>query len=230
MPRTNYERLWLSFAPKLKSLYAGREAIRHILIEAERTTTLIEQLLALARADAGRESLNVQAVDLRPTLQGVVDAWQQLASIRTLHFSANIGDQESFVMADEALLRRVIAILLDNAFKYTPAPGKVTLSLENGGEMAIVAVQDSGVGIAPEDQSKIFERFYRVDKARSRAQGGTGLGLSIAQWIATQHGGSITVESRPGEGSTFRLQLPKIASPERKLVPSEPYSNSRPVP
>ena len=207
-----------------------QEAIRHILIEAERTTTLIEQLLALARADAGRESLNVQAVDLRPTLQGVVDGWQQLASIRTLHFSANIGDQESFVMADEALLRRVIAILLDNAFKYTPAPGKVTLSLENGGEMAIVAVQDSGVGIAPEDQSKIFERFYRVDKARSRAQGGTGLGLSIAQWIATQHGGSITVESRPGEGSTFRLQLPKIASPERKLVPSEPYSNSRPVP
>jgi len=133
-------------------------------------------------------------------------------------------------MADEALLRRVIAILLDNAFKYTPAPGRVTLSFENKGDFAIVAIQDSGVGIAPEEQSKIFERFYRVDKARSRAQGGTGLGLSIAQWIATQHGGSITVASRPSEGSIFRLQLPRIASPEHKLIPSEPYSTSRPVP
>jgi len=197
-----------------------KESLRHILLEAERTTTLIEQLLALARADSGRETLHMQPVDLRQTLGSVSDAWRQVATIRDLQFSASIDDPDAFVMGDEAMLRRLTDILLDNAFKYTPSPGAVRLGLEQKDESAVITVQDSGVGIAPEDQSKIFERFYRVDKARSRAQGGTGLGLAIAQWIVTQHRGTIAVESRPGEGSTFRVDLPKIAAPVQNAQPA----------
>lgn len=196
-----------------------KEALRHILLEAERTTTLIEQLLAMARADSGRETLHMQPVDVRETLQGVVQSWRQVAAIRNLQFSAKlpekISDHDSFVMGDSAALRRVADILLDNAFKYTPSPGSVELSLEHKGEHLVIAVQDSGVGIAEEDQSKIFERFYRVDKARSREQGGSGLGLAIAQWIVEQHRGSMGVDSQPGHGSVFHVELPMIAAPVR---------------
>jgi heavy metal sensor kinase len=190
-----------------------QESLRHILLEAERTTALIEQLLSLARTDSGRETLYLQPVDLRQTLRSVVESWRQVATIRNLHFAANLEVPEVFVLGDDAVLRRLVDILLDNALKYTPAPGSVSLSLQQQGEKAVIMVEDSGVGIAEPDQTKIFERFYRVDKARSRAQGGTGLGLAIAQWIATQHRGSITVESRPGHGSIFRVELPMIAAP-----------------
>jgi heavy metal sensor kinase len=196
-----------------------QESMRHILLEAERTTALIEELLALARADSGREALHMEPVDLRHTLRSLVGGWKQVAAIRDLDFCPAIDHSETFVMGDEIMLRRLADILLDNAFKYTPTPGSVRLSLEQKPDSAVITVQDSGVGIAQEDQSKIFERFYRVDKARSRAQGGTGLGLSIAQWIVTQHRGSITVESRPGEGATFRVELPTIAAPVENPQP-----------
>jgi heavy metal sensor kinase len=203
-----------------------KESLRHILLEAERTTALIEQLLSMARADSGREALHFEPVDLRQTLRSVVDGWQQVATIRNLQFSASLDVPPSLdaldfsVMGDETLLRRLADVLLDNAFKYTPSPGSVHLSLEPQGESAVIRVQDSGVGIAEEEQSKIFERFYRVDKARSRAQGGAGLGLAIAQWIVTQHGGSIRVESRPGEGATFHVELPMIAAPVQNPTPA----------
>ena len=197
-----------------------KESLRHILLEAERTTALIEQLLSMARADSGREALHLQPVDLRQTLRGVVESWQQVATIRNLQFSARVDASDFFVMGDEMLLRRLADILLDNAFKYTSSPGSVYLSLESKGENAVILVQDSGVGIDEEDQGKIFERFYRVDKARSRAQGGAGLGLAIAQWIVTQHRGSIGVESRPGHGATFRVELPMIAAPVRNPLPA----------
>lgn len=212
-----------------------KESLRHILLEAERTTALIEQLLSLARADSGREALHLRPVDLRQTLRHVVDGWQRVATIRNLQFSASIdsvgnngADSDAasleaaslFVLGDEMLLRRLSDILLDNAFKYTPSPGSVHLSLGSKGASAAITVQDSGVGIADEDQPKIFERFYRVDQARSRTEGGSGLGLAIAQWIVTQHRGSIAVESRPGHGSTFRVELPTIASPVPNPLPA----------
>ena len=199
---------------------AYRESLHHILLEAERTTRLIEQLLSLARADSGREALRMQAVDLSFTLRDVAESWQQVAGLRNLQFSARIEGSESVVLGDETVLRRLADILLDNAFKYTPSPGRVHLSLEHMGNSAVIAVEDSGVGIAPEDQNKIFERFYRVDKARSRAQGGAGLGLSIAQWIVLEHHGSISVESRPGSGAIFRVELPMIATPMHNSLPA----------
>lgn len=197
-----------------------KDSLQHILLEAERTTTLIEQLLSLARADSGRETLHMRPVNLSETLRGVADSWKQVAAIRDLRFSANIDEQDAAVSGDETLLRRLTDILLDNAFKYTPSPGTVSLTLERRDDIAVITVQDSGVGIPHEEQSKIFERFYRIDKARGRAQGGTGLGLAIAQWIVSQHRGSISVESRPGEGATFRAELPRIAVPETKHQPA----------
>jgi two-component system, OmpR family, heavy metal sensor histidine kinase CusS len=197
-----------------------KESLRHILLEAERTTALIEQLLSMARADSGRETLHFDPVDLRQTLRSVVDGWQQVATIRNLQFSANLDAPDFSVMGDETLLRRLADILLDNALKYTPSPGSVHLSLELQGESAVICVQDSGVGIPEEEQGKIFERFYRVDKARSRALGGAGLGLAIARWIVTQHGGSIQVESQPGQGATFRVELPMAAAPVQNPQPA----------
>jgi heavy metal sensor kinase len=186
-----------------------REALRHILLEAERTTSLMEELLALARADSGRQVLHIQPLDLRGTLQQVASGWRQVANVRGLQFSERIKDAELRVLGDEAALRRVVDILLDNAFKYTPTPsGTVTLWAEEIDGRAVVSVRDNGIGIAEEEQDRIFERFYRVDKARSRALGGAGLGLSIAQWIVQQHQGKITVESTLGAGSIFRIELP----------------------
>jgi len=190
-----------------------KESLRHILEEAERTSLLIEQLLELARADSGREAVDLQCIDVAPMLRSIADSWRQVAVMRNLEFSSAIGDQISPVLGDETLLRRLADILLDNAFKYTPSPGSVRLALELVQDEVVITVQDSGVGIAKEDQSKIFERFYRVDKARSRSQGGTGLGLAIAQWIVMQHHGSITVQSEPTEGATFRVELPKTTVP-----------------
>jgi two-component system OmpR family sensor kinase len=115
-------------------------------------------------------------------------------------------------MGDETALRRLAGILIDNALKYTPAPGEIVLSLEPKEQSVVLTLRDSGVGIAAEDQARIFERFYRVDKARSRASGGAGLGLSIARWIAAFHHGSISVESSPGNGATFRVELPQLVS------------------
>jgi len=102
----------------------------------------------------------------------------------------------------------LLAILLDNAVKYTPAPGVVEFGLEVRSDKAVISVRDSGIGIAEPDQTKIFERFYRVDKARSREFGGAGIGLTIADWIVRQHHGSIAVQSSIGNGSTFLIELP----------------------
>ena len=116
-------------------------------------------------------------------------------------------------MGDPTLLRRLADILLDNAFKYTPSPGSVRLALEVRDEAAVITVQDSGMGIAQEEQRKSSNVSTASTKLRSRAQGGIGLGLAIAEWIVSQHRAAISVESRPDEGATFRVKLPLIAVP-----------------
>ena len=186
-----------------------RETLRRILLEAERTTALLEELLALARADSGRQALFVQPIDLRGALQEIARGWRQVANVRGMQFSERLLNAELRVSGDAAALRRVIDILLDNAFKYTPASGgAISLSAEEVAGRAIISVQDNGVGVAENEQYRIFERFYRVNKERSREMGGAGLGLAIAQWIVEQHHGKITVESTLGAGSIFRVELP----------------------
>lgn len=193
-----------------------REALRQILLEADRTAKLVEELLALARADSGREALHIHPVDLLATVRECASKWKQVASVRDLQFGERFDSQPLPIMGDENALRRVVDILIDNSFKYTPSPGKVTVSAQGKQGRVVVSVEDTGVGIAPEDQAKIFERFYRVDKARSRELGGAGLGLAIAQWIVQLHNGSIIVESELGKGSVFRVEIPSATSEVEK--------------
>jgi heavy metal sensor kinase len=189
-----------------------KEALQHILHEAERTAKLLEELLALARADSGREALDLRPIDWLATWRESAAKWNQVAALRRLQFEEHLNVQHMLVMGDANALRRVIDILLDNALKYTSSPGRVTLLGEEKEGRAVVSVEDTGIGIAQGDQTRIFERFYRVDKARSRELGGAGLGLAIAQWIVQLHHGSITVQSEPGKGSVFQVEIPLTTS------------------
>jgi heavy metal sensor kinase len=204
-----------------------QEALRHILAEADRTAKLLEELLALARADSGREALNIQPIDLLVICRESAAKWHQVAPLRNLQFEEHMNVQRLPVMGDANALRRVIDILLDNAFKYTPSPGKVTLAAEEKQDRVVVSIEDTGIGIAPEDQARIFERFYRVDKARSRELGGAGLGLAIAQWIVHLHQGSIIVKSDSGKGSVFRIEIP-VASSVLEMTSNLPKPEAKP--
>ena len=185
-----------------------QEALSHILHEAERTSALVEKLLSLARADAGRESLDMRRLDLGDTVREVANDWHYVMATHQLRFTESLAARDVCIAGDKTAVSRLLNILLDNAVRYTPSTGSVELALETKDETAVIAVRDSGIGISNEDRLRIFERFYRADKARSRELGGAGLGLAIAQWIVEQHRGSITVVSSPGKGSEFIVELP----------------------
>ena len=188
-----------------------RSALQHVLSESERMTQLLEQLLSLVRADSGAATLQMTELDLSVLAREAAQSWQKVATAQGQRLTASIPPHPIPIHGDGAALRRLLDVLLDNAIKYTSPPGAITLTLEPGDGRVALRVRDSGPGVAPEEQGKIFERFYRVDKARSRQMGGAGLGLSIAQWIAHQHHGTITVQSSPGEGAEFTVDLPAIA-------------------
>jgi heavy metal sensor kinase len=179
-----------------------------ILEECERLGRLTDQLLTLAREDAGVGPPLVQEeVNLAALVAGVTETMRPLADARAvrLHFTG----KPVTVRGDPARLRQVFYNLVDNAIKYTPEGGTVQVEVESSGGSAIASVRDTGVGIAAEHLPHVFERFYRVDKARSREEGGTGLGLSIARSIIAAHGGRIDLESQgPGRGTTARVELP----------------------
>ncbi len=185
-----------------------REALVQILKELERTSLLIEQLMLLARADSGMETLNIETLDLAESLREACTEGRTLAEAKQVSFCCEIPAPPVLVEGDSHALHRLFLILLDNAVKYTPALGKVIVSLRTLDGFAMAEVKDTGLGIAEGDLRHIFERFYRADKARSRSRGGTGLGLAIARWITEAHGGIIDVESAVGRGSVFRVRLP----------------------
>lgn len=169
---------------------------------------LIERLLFLARADQKRQALKKEPVDFSALLADVVKKAELAADGHTLTLAAN---EPGIVRADAVLLRQMLRVFIENALKYTPAGGAVTLSSRRAGGALETVVRDTGIGIAPEHQAKVFDRFYRVDSARTKvpgAAGGTGLGLSIARWIAEAHGIGLTLESELGRGTTIRLAIP----------------------
>lgn len=185
-----------------------REALRQVVLESEKTTRLVEDLLILARADAGLPSLPLERMELTPLVRDICRQGQVLAEARQLEISAEIPDEPVFVEANDPALRRMLLLLLDNAVKYTPSGGRITLSVNGGPGGAMVSVRDTGIGIPETALPRVFERFYRVDESRSRDAGGTGLGLSIAKWIADRHHASLEAESVVGEGSVFRIRFP----------------------
>jgi len=199
------------------------ESLGAIQVEIERMTRLVGDLLLLARADSGGLPLEYKLVELDNVL---FDVYRQ---VRMLEPPAEIEleavDQVT-VLGDADRLKQLLLNLVENAVKYTPPGGAVGLSLSKKADWAFFEVSDTGVGIPPENLPHIFDRFYRVDKSRARAQGGSGLGLSIAKWIAEAHGGAIRVTSQVGEGTTFRVTLPlysqTIDSAEEDLEKTRP--------
>jgi heavy metal sensor kinase len=184
-----------------------RQSLEIISQESSQMSSLIDQLLTLARADAGKEQWNFTEVNLGKLVTNLGTDIEVLCQEKGLSFQLG-QPQDLVVKGDEARLRELFMNLLDNAIRYTPTPGTVSISLRREGQMAVVAITDTGVGIPAEDMPFIFERFYRVDKSRSRAEGGSGLGLAICRHIAEAHSGKIEVESQVGTGSTFSVWLP----------------------
>lgn len=186
---------------------ADREAaLADIEAEAERMSRMVSQLLSLARADTPSGVLLVP-LDLAPLVE---DSGRQLLVLaNAAGLTATIGPLEQVrVRGDADGLRQLLLVLIDNAVKYTPEPGEVRLRLDRDGDTAVIALSDTGIGIAPADQARVFERFYQADPARS--SGGAGLGLAIARWLVEAHGGQIEVQSVLGSGSVFRVSLPLL--------------------
>ncbi len=184
------------------------QALDEVLEEAERTSQVVDSLMLLARTDSGHELLETVPADFSAIVRGAAEQGEKLIRNRGLTFSADVSGVPVWIEADADALRRALLILIDNASRYTPSGGSVSVTCEIRSGAATASVSDTGIGIAKEDLAHIFDRFWRADKARSRAQGGAGLGLSIAKWIVDLHQGSIEVESEPGKGSTFRLRVP----------------------
>jgi signal transduction histidine kinase len=186
-----------------------QEALHRILREAERNSTLLETLLQLSRADSSAESVLHRKVHLGHSVAQAYMQVMPLAESKGIRMNIRAKRRDIWVHANEDHLRRLWLILLDNAIKYTPSEGRVSVSVEetSDGQPACV-IEDTGMGIAAEHLPRIFERFYRVDEVRSRNEGGTGLGLSIALEIAKLHDANIRVESERGRGSSFCVAFP----------------------
>jgi signal transduction histidine kinase len=193
-----------------QSIDDNLEHVTAVEAESEHMSRLVGQLLTLARADEGELELSPRPFDLAELLGEVARDMGPLFESQELEVQLDL--QPASVMADEGLVRQVAMVLLDNAARYTPAGGAVRLTSGRSGRWAQFAVSDSGPGIPSGEREHVFERFYRIDKARSREQGGTGLGLAIARSIVEAHGGSISLEPPDGPGSTFTVRLPARAA------------------
>ncbi len=200
---------------------------------------IVEQLLMLARVDSGELRLERRPVALDDLVRDVTHRAEVLARARQIRLRAE-SLEPLLLRADEDQLGRLTLNLIDNAIKYTPEGGEVRVRLSStrssGGSserQALLEVSDTGIGISAADIPRIFDRFYRVDKARSRSQGGSGLGLAICRWIVEAHGGRIDVQSRPGAGTTFTVRLPDATAPAQEDTimelddPRDPTLSSR---
>jgi heavy metal sensor kinase len=184
-----------------------RDTIGSALEETQRLANIVESLLSISRLDAGEARGQSFRLDFAELARTTADQMRLLAEEKHISVVCN-GTEPVEVDADPSRLKQVVVNLLDNAIKYTPEGGKVSISVTRRDGRAILEVADSGIGIASPDLPHIFDRFYRADKARSRQMGGTGLGLSIVRSICQAHGGQVTVKSTEGRGSLFHVDLP----------------------
>ncbi|HEV3038973.1 MAG TPA: ATP-binding protein [Candidatus Angelobacter sp.] len=184
-----------------------RKALQEVLEEAERTSSLIDDLLTLARADSAAQQLELSPTNIAEGIEMAFSRIKFLAAEKTVAVSLQVIQREVWIEGNHEALLRLFLVLFDNAVKYTPAGGKVSAVFDVVKGRSVFRIQDSGIGIAPEDLPCIFERFYRADKTRTRKQGGSGLGLAIAKWIADAHKAEIRVESTLGKGSVFTVEF-----------------------
>jgi len=196
------------------------EALDQSLEEINRMSELVDSLLTLARADEGRVALAVETRDLRELVNEAAETAQILGEAKSLTIRSQVPDGPVPYPIDRTRMRQLLLNLVTNAVKYTPSGGGVTVSLTDEADVVHLIVADTGMGIAPGDLPHIFDRFWRADPARARDTGGTGagLGLAITKWIAEAHGGSITVQSRPGKGAVFTVSLPRSGSLQSSAV------------
>jgi two-component system, OmpR family, heavy metal sensor histidine kinase CusS len=182
-----------------------RETLASMLEESQRLRRMIEELLFLARAEQPEQALDRTRLDAREEAAAVVEFFSSLAEEKRV---ALTSEGSASVFADRSLLRRALSNLVGNALEHTPAGGSVRVVVADAGEATTIAVHDTGVGIESRHLPRVFDRFYRVDEARSQHSQGTGLGLSIVRSIVTLHGGTVTVSSEPGRGSVFTMRFP----------------------
>jgi signal transduction histidine kinase len=184
-----------------------RAAVDDIIKETDRLSYLVGQMLTLARSDSQRVTMEKEPVLIGRLAEELTGSMRLLADERGIALAVS-GDMSAIVSGDEQRLGELVIILLDNAIKYSDPGGTITVSVANVGKMVRLQVVDTGRGIEPEALAHVFERFYRVDRARSREMGGTGLGLAIGKWIVDAHDGRIDIASKPGEGTTVTVELP----------------------
>jgi two-component system phosphate regulon sensor histidine kinase PhoR len=176
--------------------------------QTDRLNLIITDLLLLAKIESGQVPLKQEPIALAGVINRTVSLLRRQLEQKRHTVRIHIPEDLPPVLGDEERLSQVFSNLLDNAIKYTPDQGTITISAEAGDAFVVASVEDTGIGIPPKDLPRIFERFYRVDKARARELGGTGLGLSIVKHLVEGHGGTVTVESLPGRGTKFRVMLP----------------------
>jgi signal transduction histidine kinase len=191
-----------------KSVSALRKTLADILEEVVRLSNMIEDLLMLYKSETVQIKLDIKKVNIAKLLMELLEDMKILAEKNEVNLKVG-RIEEVFVDGDEMKLKQLFLNLVDNAIKYNKKNGVVEINVENQGEFVNISVSDTGIGIPKEELNFIFERFYRVDKARTGASGGAGLGLSIAKWIAQMHNGRIEVESELGQGSKFTVILPR---------------------
>jgi len=196
---------------------AYREIIGSMLEEVDRLALLVDRLLTLSRADTGKAQLSLEVVDVPELASQVAEQLGVLAEEKGQSIQVECSAVPSWV-GDRIVLRQALMNLVDNAIKYSPSGGRIEISVSQAPEGTILEVADTGPGIPPDLQSRIFDRFYRVDEARSRENGGTGLGLAIAKWAVEVNGGRLTLEPPKGAGSRFRITLTQTALDEMVAV------------
>ncbi|MGZ3590535.1 MAG: sensor histidine kinase [Thermodesulfobacteriota bacterium] len=189
-----------------KSLNDCENMAASTIEECDRLLDMINTMLMISKTESGVDKLSYDEIDLAALVQEGCELFKPAAEDKGLSLSFDIPKPIHF-MGDIQMIQRMISNLLDNAIKYTPSGGSVTVSVNEKDTQVVVSIKDTGCGISPEDLPHIFERFYRCDQSRS--QSGIGLGLSLARAIARVHGGDITVDSLPNQGSTFTVTLPK---------------------